>query len=58
MNTVAITQPGEQSSSSSSPVVVNLIDGEELEGLSMETSSSEKSQENEMLDIKRTNIFT
>ena len=42
-HSVGISQPGEQSSSSGSPVVVNVTDGEELEGPSMETSSSETS---------------
>ena len=56
-HSVVISQPGEQSSSSGSVVVVNLNDDEELEGPSMETFH-QKPQENEMLEIERTNIFT
>ena len=40
---VVISQPGEQSSNIDSPVIVNVTDGEELEGPSMETSSLETS---------------
>ena len=40
---MVISQPGEQSSSNGSPVVVTVTGGEELEGPSMETSSPESS---------------
>ena len=49
---MVISQPVEQSSSSGSPVVVNVVDGEELEGPSMATSSSETSGKRNARDKK------
>ena len=55
-HSVVISQPGEQPSSSGNPVVVNVTDGEELEGTSMETSSSETSGKRNTGDKKKKNL--
>ena len=56
-HSVVISQPGEQPSSSGNPVIVNVTDGEELEGTSMETSSSETSGKRNTGDKKKKKIF-
>ena len=54
---VVISQPGEQSSSTGSPVAVNVTDGEKLEGPSMKTSSSETSGKRNARDKKKQSAF-
>ena len=54
---MVISQPGEQPSSSGNPVIVNVTDGEELEGTSMETSSSETSGKRNTGDKKKKKIL-
>ena len=51
-HSAVISQPGEQSSRSGSPVVVNVTDGDELEGPSMQTTSSETSEKRNAGDKK------
>ena len=56
-HSLAVSQPGEQFSSSGSPVDVNVTDGEEFEGPLMETSSSETSVKRTAGDKKNKYLY-